>query len=272
MTSYQSFFQWQQSQIATKTLTEGGKIFKTPDGASQTQRIRKVDIPPTIKWLESITRLDLTGPPSDIDHMPSYWLGTTGRKSDSGDLDIMIDASSLSKDELVARLQRWVSAQPNAQETRYVKKSGISVHFLTPIKGDPKNGFVQTDFMFIQHPEWSQFIISGGDPQSQFKGVDRFVMINSLATFLNYKITQLDGLVRRDSNQVVSRDPDQVAKLLLSSRATRKDLLSVEHILTALSDDPKRDDKISAFREYLQTNSAVDNRDAKLQRLQSATP
>ena len=81
----------------TEALLEGGNIFK---GELATDRINLSDIGPTVKWLERYTGLPLQ------DNM----LGTTGRKSSSGDLDLGVDVGSISKDELVARLSKVADA------------------------------------------------------------------------------------------------------------------------------------------------------------------
>lgn len=267
--NYWSCRMWSKKSVSK--ITEGGNVFVGADQQPLTKRILKNDIAPTVKWLESITKLDLTGPASPIDGLPSYWLGTTGRKTDSGDLDLMVDANKISKPELIARLEKWVSAQPDASTTKYVAKSGISVHFLTPIKGNPKNGFVQTDLMFVQNPKWSQFIISAGDPTSIFKGADRFVCISSLATFFGNKITQTDGMVNRETGALVSSDPNAIAKKLLSPKATAADLISVEKMLKALETDKDRDAKLEKFRQYLATDKRVTDRDKKLVVLDTPT-
>lgn len=267
--NYWSCRMWSAKPVSK--LTEGGNIFVDANKQPLTQRIKQADIAPTVKWLESITRLDLTGPPSPIDKLPSFWLGTTGRKPDSGDLDLMVNATTITKPELIARLEKWANTQSDAATTPYVKKTGINVHLLTPINGNPANGFVQTDFMFVNNPRWSQFIISAGDPKSMFKGADRFVAIASLAKFFKYKITQVDGLVNRDTGALISSDPNDVAKKLLSPSATANDLLSVESILKALETDKDRDGKLESFREYLATDKRVTNRDQKLERLDEPT-
>ena len=38
----------------SKLLNEGGNIFKTPEGGSETIRIKREDVDPTLEWLESI--------------------------------------------------------------------------------------------------------------------------------------------------------------------------------------------------------------------------
>ena len=72
-------------------LNEGGNVFKDKTGKPLTQRIKQADIPGTIQWLEAVLGMDLSGPEDPDTSYPSRWLGSTGKKPDSGDLDIAID-------------------------------------------------------------------------------------------------------------------------------------------------------------------------------------
>ena len=199
-------------------LKEGGNIFKGSQGELLTGRINQADVAPTVKWLEGITGLPLQ------DGM----LGTTGKAPTSGDLDLSVDENKISKDELVAKLSQW--AQSKKQDPKqWVRKSGISVHFKTPIAGDEKKGFVQTDFMFGE-PEWQKFSLQGGLTGSEYKGMDRHILLASIAKALGYRWSHNYGLLNRESNQPVSKDPDRIAQLLLGVDHTAKDLTSVESI------------------------------------------
>lgn len=199
-------------------LKEGGNIFKGSQGELLTGRINQADVTPTVKWLEGITGLPLQ------DNM----LGTTGKAPTSGDLDLGVDENKISKDELVAKLSQWAQSQKQDPK-QWVRKSGISVHFKTPIGGDVKKGFVQTDFMFGE-PEWQKFSLQGGMTGSEYKGMDRHILLASIAKALGYRWSHNYGLLNRESNQPVSKDPDRIAQLLLGVDHTAEDLASVESI------------------------------------------
>ena len=221
-------------------LIEGGNVFKDADGNPRTQRINLVDIEPTVRWLETITDLPL------VDNM----LGSTGQKPSSGDLDLAVDANKIDKDSLVQLLSNYITRA--GQDPRdWIRKSGTAVHFLTPIGGRPGRGFVQTDFMFMPKPEFSKFILRQ-DPASEYKGATRAVLINSMAKSMGYKLNQLAGIADRETNQLITDDPDRIAQMLLNSRATRADLGSVERIMAALRTDPRRDAKLADFRDHMQ--------------------
>jgi len=221
-------------------ITEGGNVFKDAEGQARTQRINLADIRPTVQWLEAVTGLPLQ------DNM----LGSTGQKATSGDLDLAVDSNKVAKDDLVRQLSDYVSQ--NGQDPRdWVRKSGTAVHFLTPIAGRANTGFVQTDFMFLAKPEFSKFILRQ-DPNSDYKGATRNVLMNSLAKSMGYKLNQIAGIADRATNDIITDDPDEIARMLLNPRATRDDLGSVERILAALKNDPRRDAKLADFRDHMQ--------------------
>jgi hypothetical protein len=221
-------------------ISEGGNVFKDEQGQPLTQRINLRDIRPTVAWLETVTDLPL------LDNM----LGTTGLKPTSGDLDLAVDSNQVDKEQFYQRLSDMVRKRGQDPQ-RWVRKSGTAVHLLTPIGGRAGQGFVQTDFMFLPKPEFSKWILRS-DPQSDYKGATRNILINSMAKALGYKLNQISGIADRATNQLISDDPDAIAKMLLSPAATREDLASVERILAALKTDPKRDEKLADFRDHMQ--------------------
>jgi hypothetical protein len=225
-------------------LKEGGNVFKNNDGKPVTQRINQTDVKPTLAWLEEmLPGLDLQ----------NNMLGSTGLKPTSGDIDLNVDAGQVSKEQLVARLSQWAQSH-GFKPQDYVRKSGNAVHFLTPITGRPDQGYVQTDFMFSNNPTWSSFFMRSG-ADSAYKGVDRAVLLSSIAKPLGYKINTTDGVIDRNTGKVVTADPDEVARLLLTRSATAEDLSTVETIVAALARDPKRDVKLADARAHFEKNN-----------------
>jgi hypothetical protein len=223
------------------SLFEGGNVFKDAQGRPLTQRINQTDVKPTLAWLdEMLPGLDLQ----------NNTLGSTGIKTTSGDLDLAIDSGQVTKDQLEYRLKQWAVGHGLKPED-YVRKSGTAVHFLTPITGRPDQGYVQTDFMFLQNVPWSKFVLGAMPADSKYKGRERNVLMNSIAKSLGYKLNQIAGIADRATNKVISDDPDAVAKMLLNRQATREDLASVETIMSSLERDPKRDAKLADFREHM---------------------
>jgi hypothetical protein len=221
-------------------LLEGGNVFKDADGNPLTGRINQSDVPATVQWLETLTGLEFPR---------ERWLGSTGRKPTSGDMDMAVDASEISKEQLTAKLTQW--AISHGQDPKAWVKKGGEVHLRTPINGNPQNGYVQTDFMFFPNLDWGQFYY-GGSEDSAYKGMNRNVLMSSIAKQLGLKVGA-NGMFSRTTNQLVDggMDPDYVAKTLLGTTATRENLKNVESIYAALARDRARDAKLADFREYL---------------------
>ena len=225
-------------------LLEGGNVFKDADGNPLTGRINQSDVAQTVARIETLT---------GIDFPRERWLGSTGRKPTSGDLDLAVDASSISKDQLAAKLVQW--AQSHGEDPKNWVKKGGEVHLRVPINGRPENGYVQADFMFFPNLDWGGFYYGAGATDSAYKGMVRNVLISSIAKSLGLKVGS-NGMFDRTSNELVNGglDPDAVAKALLGPKATRENLQSVENIYAALARDPNRDAKLADFRDYLVKN------------------
>lgn len=203
-------------------LNEGGNVFKDAKGQPATQRISRDNVVPTVQWLEQLTGLNL------VDNM----LGSTGRADTSGDLDLGVDSTKITKEVLIQQLLKRGIPQTD------IRKTGDSVHLKTPILGDASNGYVQTDFMFTENPAWQHFALTGGAAGSQFKGLHRHILLSSIAKAQNMKWSPKFGLVNRDTNEVVSQDPDEIAVSLLGQGHKGKDLATVETVIKAIKDRP----------------------------------
>ena len=209
-------------------LKEGGNIFKDEQGTPVTQRIARNDVDPTLAWLEKITGLNHT----------DMKLGSTGIKDTSGDLDVAIDASKVDKQELFDKLNAWkMKNHPDDTTRQWVAKSGISVHFKTPINGNPNNGYVQTDLMF-GNPEAMKFAFKGTGDGTVYKGAHRAIMLASMAKARGFKWSPGKGLLDRETNDLVAGAPDEVAVALMGQGSNRADMDSVETIVKKIKNSP----------------------------------
>lgn len=225
----------------------GGNVFKDGDSRPVTQRINQTDIITTVQWIERLTGIDFTQE-RDAAGIPVNYLGSTGRRPTSGDIDLAVDAAVYPKDQVYNRLYDWAKSQ-KLDPRDWIKRSGNSLHVKTPINGNPDLGFVQTDLMFITNLNWARWALhASGD--SEYSGADRNIVINSIAKSLGWKLNQAQGIVDRATNKIVTDDPTKAAKLLLNNRATPEDLSSVETILAALEKDPNRDAKLATARDH----------------------
>jgi len=209
-------------------LFEGGNVFKLADGQPATTRISRENVVPTVQWLEKLTGLNL------VDNM----LGSTGRKETSGDLDLGIDETKITKDVLIQQLlKRGVKAED-------IKKSGDSVHVKTPILGDKSNGYVQTDFMFGD-PEFQKFALNTGE--SDYKGVHRAILLASIAKAQGMKWSYKNGLVDRETNEIITKNPQEIAQNLINGDTA--DLSSVESIVKKIKTRPDYEELVKDARE-----------------------
>lgn len=217
-------------------VMEGGNVFKNE---LATIDIKQADVAPTVHFLSGVVGEDLT----------DEWLGSTGQKAISGDIDLSMDANTVTKDELVAKLSAWVKAH-GGDPKNYVKKSGVSVHFRTPIAGDPNQGFVQTDFMFLPDVQLSKFSMRA-DPNSKFKDSHKHIVLSSVAKHHGLKWSPTIGLISRTTDKVLTKDPDEIATMLLGPSATRKDITSVEAIVRKLANNPEGQAALQDARDTL---------------------
>ena len=224
-------------------LFEGGNVFKTAEGQPATTRISRENVVPTVQWLEQLTGLNL------VDNM----LGSTGRKETSGDLDLGIDETKITKDVLIQQLlKRGIKAQD-------IKKSGDSVHLKTPILGDKSNGFVQTDFMFGD-PEFQKFALNTGE--SNYKGVHRAILLASIAKAQGMKWSYKNGLVDRETNEIITKNPQEIAQKLING--TTADLSSVESIVKKITALPNYEDLVTDARDAFERDKLTLPEDATL--------
>ena len=242
-------------------LTEGGNIFKTePEKKLIAQRIATADVDSTVKWLNATMGFNFT---------KKEYLGTTGTKTDpdgtfeknsSGDLDLNTDTRELPKEEIIAKLSAWCQKQgiPDLEimnkgrkfEAGWIRDAGVQVHFRTPINGDPKKGFVQTDFMLTDNPALQRGAKRGGT--AQFGGADRAVLLSSLARGRGYKFSPNKGVVDpNNGDNVVADDWDEIVVILLGKGATEADTHTVESMLAKLKGDPNYDELIAPWKETM---------------------
>ena len=252
-----------------KTIFEGGNVFKSPQGELLAQRIATADVESTVSFIEKITGLDFVSEKDD-EGKPVKFLGSTGRKSDpdgtfeknsSGDLDLSVDANEISKEQLIAKLTAYLKSKGVSNDEimnvgkkktdGYIKDAGDQVHFRTPINGDAKNGYVQTDFMFTTNPKFQQGSMRGtsGGP---FKGVHRMLILASIARAKGLKFSPKFGLVDGDTNEVVTDDWQEIAKMLLGPGATKQDVFDPQRIIDIISQQSDYDDLIAQAREPLE--------------------
>lgn len=201
-------------------------------------------------------------------------VGSAGHKPVSGDMDVMVD-----EDQLIKFFDKQIQKQyldlknagkksfPNpAQIARALLKdyfkskgfdsaqSGINVHVKVPTAKDP----AQVDVMLTKDANnISKF--HQHDYTGKFKGSHKHMLLSSVAKHMKSKQypnglmwSAFQGLFSRNEkgvkDQLITRDADTVAKMLLNPKATAKDLGNVESILRAIPEQGK-EEKIKQFKD-----------------------
>lgn len=256
-------------------LKEGGNVFRTepkdPD-TGITQRIATADVDPTIDWLNKTFGFKFV----DKDK-----LGTTGKKvkpdgsfeeNSSGDIDLNVDVRELPKEEIIQKLTAWCQKQgiPDLEimnkgrtfTAGWVANAGLQVHFRTPINGDPKNGFVQTDFMLTDNPDLQRGAKRGGT--ENFSGADRAVMLSSLARGRGLKFSPTKGLVDPEKgDEVVANTWDKIAVVLLGPGAKEEDTHTVEQMLAKIKNLPEYEQLVQGIRDNFEKQGRMFPESAK---------
>jgi hypothetical protein len=170
----------------------------------------------------------------------------------SGDLDVMVDIGHMmkkfgTKDGKTTRVELERALQAQGLET---KKSGTQVHIKLPYKGH----FYQVDIKAVGNAEKVHKFHHHNIPKgSPYKGVHKQVVMSTLASKLGMLWSPDEGLYARDAMGkkagFISDDLDTIAKKLLNSSATSRDLGSVESILAAIPDPALRNEILQKASE-----------------------
>jgi hypothetical protein len=220
-------------------ITEGGNVFKN----HPTQRIMLQDIGPTVDFLSNIVGINLM----------KNLLGSTGKKESSGDLDIAINALKMTKNQLTSKLTEWCESR-RFNPKDYIKRTGISVHFRTPIANRDEE-FVQTDFMFVDDVKFAQFALSNNE-SPPLKGMHHKIVLSNLAKNINLRWSGYKGLSDRNTGAVIEdKNPTRIAQLLLGDMNAREgNISSVPNIIKFLLKKYKSPEVVSSIlNESIQT-------------------
>lgn len=219
----------------------GGNVFKDlVTGESLTKRINRIDVAATLKTIEYTTKLNL------LDNM----LGSTGVAETSGDLDVAVDSNEITKEQLTDILTKWIKYKwPDDPVKSWIAKTGISVHFRAPIRGFPKIGFVQVDFMFGD-PVWLKWSLRG-ESTPGFAGRHRHILMSNLAKNRGYRWSANNGVMTRDTGIVLTNNPEVVPSYLLGIDATIKDVDNIDNIMHYIMKRPKWQTLIAEAEETL---------------------
>jgi len=204
-------------------LNEGGNVF---DGTTDFEHSM---IPGIMKSVNTV--LSKIG----IKAIPIGSGATPTKGKVSGDLDMIVDVAALKDhfnmpdepDKVIRQKLRQLFDLAGFETAQ----SGTSVHVKVPM-GDHAH---QVDIMVVPNAaNAAKFHTHSIPAGSKWKGVNKQIAMAKLAKDKGMKWSPYKGLFNRETNELVSDNIDQIAKLLLGPNASGKDLGSVESIMSAL--------------------------------------
>ena len=216
-------------------------VFVDAKGNLLTQRINQTDCRPTVAWMSWMR--------PDLDLLENI-VGSAGLSNTSANIDLVYDSNKASPDELHTMLAKWAKSY-DKRPSDFVHKMGKVVHFKCPISGNPTKGFVQINLYPTDNVAFSRVMMRTA-AESQYKCRERNVLLNSIAYTAGYKINPLSGMCCLRTKRLVTRDVDEMTRIILNSTSTARDLLSVERLLAFLATDSDRRRKIDHFVQHLE--------------------
>ena len=170
-----------------------------------------------------------------------YPFGSAGKKELSGDVDFFI-----SSDELLSlfpshrdgnllesrKLLQEYFINQGLQSTR----TGVSVHVGIPLNDE----VIQVDLTVIPNPDKIAHLHDHVYDTQDVKGKTIVSIWCDLANLTsdNLMISPYAGLLYRDSRELISNDPNEIAKVIISKDATEYDMRSPSRLLNAVKSDP----------------------------------
>jgi hypothetical protein len=163
----------------------------------------------------------------------------------SGDLDVMADLNDAARFFKTKDGKTTRQALDDFLKEKGLKthKAGVTVHTLIPYG----EGFYQVDIKIVPKAEIvSRFHHHAIPPGSPYKGVNKQMMINTLASSGGFLWSPDEGLYKRDAAgkkaEFISDDLNVIAQTLLGPNANADSLGSVESIMDAIPDEAKRNE------------------------------
>ena len=188
-------------------LREGGNALAN----AGVQRIKKGDIPDTIKFIMKL---------SGIKRKDFRPLGSVGKTTTSGDIDLAVDISKVNIQAVHKKMEKALGP------TNSVLNVGFNIgSYAVPIRGDEANGFVQVDLMFVEHLDWAEFSFFSPGDKSKYKGAIRSILLRAVAGSLNDP--DFDHMEYSDQGELLVRmgrtiDPNKGFKRIFQHRPEKK--------------------------------------------------
>lgn len=238
-------------------LVEGGNIWPDVVTGFDPTTVGKPLTQTTQKYLDALgARVNTVG---------SAWkprFDKEGNPVPSNDLDAMLDLAVLqhslgTSDSKTTRKALADFLQKQGIETRL---AGVTVHSRIPMGGK----FYQVDLKVVPNAaKVAQFHRHDIPQGSPYKGVNKQLVMNALATSQNMLWSPDEGLYARDANgkkaQLLSDEWDKIAEYLLGQGSSGKDLGSVESIMAKITDPQRKEDIMAKARAGASWQAATPN-------------
>jgi hypothetical protein len=174
-------------------------------------------------------------------HVNAIPIGSTANPvsgQTSGDLDVIVEQNILGR-QFNTRNTRTIRKKMKSafEQAGYdTDQSGVSVHVNLPLN----RRYHQADIMVVEDAaNVSKFHIHNIPKGSPYKGINKHLALMYLAKQQNLLWSAFSGLYRRDQNgkrsDLITRDIDRIAYILLGVNATAKDIANFENIQSAMS-------------------------------------
>lgn len=238
-------------------LFEGGNIWPDVVTNFDPSKVGEPLTQTTQKYLDKLGAI--------VHTIGSAWkprLDKDGNIVPSNDLDAMVDLAELQKafntsDAKTTRQALDDYLQKQGLETY---KAGVTVHTRVPMGGK----FYQVDLKVVPNAaKVAQFHRHEIPQGSQYKGVNKQLVMNALASSQRMLWSPDEGLYARDANgkkaELLSDDWDTIAQYLLGKGASGKDLGSVESILAKIPDPKRREEIMNMARSGHSWQAATPN-------------
>lgn len=171
-------------EVVGGIITEGGNAIANVD------RIKKQHIQKTVESFKNTIIVPYLGedPGDDM-----FLLGSTGKKKDSGDIDIGISLTAFTDRNILTNLIRLDEmCAKNGFNSCINTISYNMLHVAYPQQG--ANKFVQIDLLITNAPEFTKFYMSSpGENESKYKGAHRNALLRAILTSISFKPTEFNG-------------------------------------------------------------------------------
>ena len=170
--------------VLASIITEGGNAIANVD------RIKRKYIDKTVESFKNTILIPYLGyDPGDS----MFLLGSTGKKKDSGDIDIGLSLDALKDKNILVNLLKLNEACAKNGFNSCVNTINYNMlHVAYPQKGNATK-LVQIDLLITNAPEFTKFFMfSPTEDESKYKGAHRNALLRSILKTISFKPTQFD--------------------------------------------------------------------------------